>query len=252
MRRIHHRDRTGHTSTQGAPRRRRAFLVAPLLAAGLVVGSAGVGASNAQHGLDRRGVSAQRDGDHRRHPMGAAVELEPAAGRRPGDGCPRPALRDAVPVRPVDHRAHPVPRRDRRVDRREHLRAHAPRRTHVAGRHAVDVRRRRVHGRARPRASSQVQQRLDLARERRSGRRAHGAVHVLRSAQGRVGQLPPGQPDRAPAPLGGRSRPRSSAPTPTTRTRSAPGRTSTTATPTRGWSGSATTTGGASRRSGWR
>ena len=48
MRRIHHRDRTGHTSTQGAPRRRRAFLVAPLLAAGLVVGSAGVGASNAQ------------------------------------------------------------------------------------------------------------------------------------------------------------------------------------------------------------
>ena len=46
MQRILHRGRTGHTSTRGGPRRRRALLIAPLLAAGLVAGSAGAGASN--------------------------------------------------------------------------------------------------------------------------------------------------------------------------------------------------------------
>ena len=77
----------------------------------------------------------------------------------------RPRVRDAVPLRPGEDRAHPVARREGRVGRQD-LHADAARGHHLGRRQAADRRRRQVHRRARQDQGRPVQQSLDLAQRR--------------------------------------------------------------------------------------
>ena len=118
--------------------RRRALLLAPRLAAGLALGGTGVLASGHAPSSSSWEFPREETVITSGTQWGPPSSWNPLQGGGQAMGVRGLLYETLFVFDPWTPRARAVARRERRVDRRRHLRAQAPRRAHVAGRRAAD------------------------------------------------------------------------------------------------------------------